>query len=68
MNLFQSVGMEKEGMSIWGNARVRSFAIKIAAGSRVGISGTLSFLRQLSIGIRHVYHLIMRNPNEISTV
>ena len=55
-------------MSIWGNARVRSFAIKIAAGSRVGISGTLSFLRQLSIGIRHVYHLIMRNPNEISTV
>ena len=33
--------MEKEGMSIWGNARVRSFAIKIAAGSRVDISGTL---------------------------
>ncbi len=33
--------MKKEGMSIWGNARVRSFAIKIAAGSRVDISGTL---------------------------
>ena len=31
--------MKKEGMSIWGNARVRSFAIKIAAGSRVDISG-----------------------------
>ncbi len=45
MNLFKSVGMGKEGMSIWGNARVRSYAIKIAAGSRVDISGTLSFFK-----------------------
>ncbi len=34
-------------MSIWGNARVRSFAIKIAAGSRVGVSGTLSFFKTI---------------------
>ncbi len=31
-------------MSIGGNARVRSYAIKIAAGSRVNISGTLFVL------------------------
>jgi len=43
--------MEKEGMSIWGNARVRSFAIKIAAGSRVDISGTLSFFKTFFTGI-----------------
>ena len=51
MNLFKSVGMEKEGMSIWGNARVRSFAIKIAAGSRVNISGTLFFFKTFFTGI-----------------
>jgi hypothetical protein len=58
--------MEKEGMSIWGNARVRSFAIKIAAGSQVDISGILFVFKTIINRIKHTYHLIVRNPNEIS--